>query len=243
MRIRAVVAMVLLLLPAVTDAQRIRLPRMGRGPARPAPLPPQIPTVARELAYRRLPLAVESYPLISHFESSGFAAGGAASSWTSGGMGTRADYRVTRHLSATLDMTSSFLGGPALTQTVEAGTRLRPERSERRVYPFLDVRVGYVHAYDTYFRPIAFIDDSPSAPYGPGARYSQGVGAVGGVGLEYALTRTLSLTTAASVMRTRMTAYGYRGVRPANDRFSMTAYRYIAGLRYNPVRQNRSAAR
>lgn len=236
MRIRAVAAIVLLLVPAVASAQRTPLPRAGRGPARPAPLPPQAPTIARELAYKRLPLSVESYPLISFVESSGFAEG-ALTRWTSAGMGTRLDYRVTRLVSATLDMTSSLFGGPARTQTVEFGTRLRPERSERRVYPFIDVRAGYAHAYDTYLRPMDYVDPySTATPIGVGARYSQGVGAVGGGGIEVALTRMISLTTAASVMRTQMTTYGFRGARPATNSYRMTSYRYTLGIRFNPVR-------
>src|SRR5215210_7468516 len=139
MRIRAVVAIVLLLLPAALSAQRIPRSVTGRrGPTRPAPLPPQPGPIARELAYKRSHLSVESYPLISYVQSPGFAADG-RTSWSSFGAGTRADYRVTRNISATLDMTSSFLGGPQLTETAEVGARLRPERNERRVYPFMDV--------------------------------------------------------------------------------------------------------
>lgn len=237
MRIRATIALVLLLLPAVSSAQRIRLPGTGRGPTRPAPLPPQPASLARELSYRRLPVAIESYPLFSHFRSSGFLADGVASSWTSAGVGTRADYRVIRFVSVTLDLTSSFLGGPAITQTLELGTRLRPERTERKIYPFVDVRFGYMNAQATSLRAFDFADAySTTAPTGPGARRSQGFGGVGGVGMEYALTRTLSLTSAASMIRTRMTTYTYNGVRSANDSYRMTSYRYTLGIRWNPVR-------
>jgi len=240
MRIRSVVAIVLLLLPAVSDAQRVRLPRMGRGPARPTPLPPQPAVVSRALAYKRLPLSVESYPLISHFQAAGFVAPGVVTSWTSGGVGTRLDYRVARHVSATVDMTSSFFGGPARTQTLELGTRLRPERSERRLYPFIDVRAGYVSAYDSFMRPGDFADPFAPTLGGMGSRYSQGVGGVGGVGLEYALTRMISLTTAASAMRARMTTYNFRGVAPANASYLMTSYRYTLGIRFNPARLMRT---
>src|SRR4051812_46933558 len=64
MRIRGLVAIALLLLPAGLSAQRNgRLPRIfGRGPAQPAPLPPQAVPIARELSYRRSHMSFESYP-------------------------------------------------------------------------------------------------------------------------------------------------------------------------------------
>jgi len=236
MRVHAVVAIVLLLLPAESSAQRLRLPGVGRR-ARPAELPPQAPTIARELSYRRLPLSVESYPLYSRIEATGFIAEGVNSSWTSFGAGTRADYRINRHLSATMDMTSSFLGGPTVMETVEIGTRLRPERNDRKLYPFIDVRYGYAYAYHSYFQPLGdpFGASSPR-PAAYSSQYSHGFGGVGGAGIEYALTHTLSLTTAASAMRSRMTAHGFEGVRPTTDRYRMTSYRYMLGIRYNPVR-------
>ncbi len=236
MRIRAIIAIVVLMVPTEASAQRLRLPRMGRGPTRPAPLPAPPATIARELSYVRLPVSVESYPLITHFQSSGFAAPNAPSSWTSAGAGTRVDYRVTRHVSATIDMTSSLFGGPARTQTLELGTRLRPERSDRRVYPFVDFRFGYMLAYNNYFQPFDLVDPYGTSTPGPGSRYSDGVGGIGGVGLEYALTRTLSLTTAGSVMRARMTTRSFQGANPSSDSYRMTSYRYMLGLRWNPVR-------
>jgi hypothetical protein len=237
MRVRAVVAIVLLLLPAGLTAQRIPLPRvLGRGPARPTPLPPQPPGIARELAYKRLRLSVETYPLVTYIDAPTFTGDGGVSSWTSFGMGTRTDYRITRHLSATLDMTSSFLGGPAVTHTAEIGTRLRPERSERRVYPFVDVRVGYIYSYNSTFRPFDVDGYGTTLPVASGGRYSEGLGGAGGVGMEYSLTRRFSLTTAASVLRSRMTAHERRASGTTNQRFWMMSYRYSLGVRYNPVR-------
>lgn len=237
---RAVVAIVLLMLPALPaglSAQRVRLPGIGARRPRPAELPPQPPAIARELSYKRLPLSVESYPLISHVESSGFSGAGIASSWTSFGAGTRADYRITRHFSATLDVTSSFAGGLVNMETAEIGARLRPESSQRRVYPFVDARAGYVYAYHAYFRPYGNVFESfTTQPLGYGSRYSQGFGGVAGAGVEVTLTRRFSLTTAASLMRTGMTAYGFQQMRPTNDIYRMTAYRYTLGIKYNPVR-------
>jgi hypothetical protein len=234
MRIRAVVAIALLLLPAALEAQRLRLPRVGgRRPAPPTDLPPQPQVVARELAYRRLNLSVESYPLVSHIQSPALTGNGVLSS-TTAGAGTRLDYRLTRHLSATLDMTTSFLFGSSLTSTVELGTRLRPERSERRVYPFIDVRVGYVNAIEQSSGQV--FDFGATDPASSRSRFSRGFGGVGGAGMEIALTRTFSLTTAASVMRSHMTVHPFHRRASTDDSFAMTSYRYTAGIRWNPVR-------
>src|SRR5204863_954391 len=100
---------------------------MRRGPGRPADLPPQPEPIAREIAYRRWRLSVESYPMVSRVESPGLSGVRALPAWTTFGTGTRAEYLLMRNVSATLDMTSSFLGGPAITNTVELGTRLHPE--------------------------------------------------------------------------------------------------------------------
>jgi hypothetical protein len=236
-RAGAVLVVVALLLPAELSAQRLPLPGMGRrGPARPTPVGRQPEPIARNLAYKRLRLSVESYPLISYVRSPGFAADGLVSDWTSFGMGTRADYRVTRHVSVTLDLTSSFAGGPADVHTAEFGTRLGSERSGRTLYRFVDVRVGYVRSSSGYFHAIADGFGFPTPEGAGGFRYSSGFGAAGGVGLEYALTRTLSLTTAGSVMRNRMTTRSLVGPETGERSFDMTLYRYTLGIRYNPVR-------
>jgi hypothetical protein len=234
MRTRAVVAIVLVLLPVGLNAQR--LPRIGRrGPAQPAPLGPQPPEIARQVAYTRSHVSIESYPLITYSQSPGVN-GDVFAKRTSFGAGTRADYRVMRRLSVTLDMTSSLPNGSTNTETAELGLRLRPERSDRTVYPFVDVRGGYVHTYDTYLRPFDVIDGFGGiSRAGYGARYSQGFGGVAGVGMEYALTTRFSLTTAAYGLRSGMTAYRASGVAPTNAHYMMTSYRLMLGVRYNPV--------
>ena len=236
MRIRPALALLVMLfplLPSASEAQRLPA-RPRTGPARPTSMPDLPPSVAREMAYKRLPVAVESYPMVARYEADGFSGG--ASSWTSFGMGTRADYRVAKYLSATVDMTSAIVGGPALAQTFEVGGRLRPERGERTVYPFLDLRVGYVHAFDGRLSAIDFIDPV-TGPVGPGSRYSHGFGGVAGAGIEVGVTTTLSLTTAMSVLQTRMHPYGFRSMEQRNETpYSLRSQRYTAGVRWNPVR-------
>lgn len=242
MRFRAVVAIVSLLLPAGASAQRFPLPGTGRPrPGEPVPLPRQPEPIARELAYRRLRLSVESYSLISYVQSPGFTGDGRVSAWTTFGGGTRAEYRLTRLASATLDITSSFVGGPAISYTAEIGTRLRRERSERRMDPFVDLRLGYISAYNRELG--SFVNDPfgyPTAQPSSLPSYSTGFGGVAGVGMEYWLTRTLSLTTAGSVMRNQMTARDFQGARPETPSYAMTSYRYTLGFKYNPVRTLRS---
>lgn len=236
MRLRRVVAVVLLILPAVASAQRIPLPRIGRRAPRPAELPPQPGVLAREMSYRRLRLSVESYPLLSFVHSPAFTGDGMVPNWATFGMGTRADYRLTSMMSATFDLTSSFLGGPAIINTAEIGTRFRPTWSERRLYPFADLRVGYLSAYNRYLG--AFGDGLDGSlgpdPFYSGPRYSSGFGGVGGIGMEYLLTTRFSLTTAGTVMHTHMRTQGIY----ASDRasYGMTSVRYTIGLKFNPIR-------
>ena len=238
MRIRTVVAIASLLLPAAASGQqRFPVPRTGSDPARPAPLPGRQPEpIARELAYRRLRLSIESYPLISYIRTPGFTSDGREAAFSSFGGGTRAEYRFSRFVSATMDLTSSVLGNPVHVQTAELGARIRPERTESRMYPFVDARVGYVSAFNTNLG--SFSNDQYALPSlgGNGARYSRGFGAVAGVGMEYTLTRTFSLTTGASILRSSMTAQGFDGSLPVRPHFALTSYRYMLGIKYNPVR-------
>jgi opacity protein-like surface antigen len=244
MRIRGVVVLAFtpLLLPADLFAQRMRPPGIGDpwgGPTTPAPLPPQAPEIARQIAYKRLRVSMESYPLVSYVEAPGFAANSPISSWTTLGMGTRIDYRMARNLSATLDGTSSVVGGPANTQTVELGMRFRPEHLERRFYPFVDARVGYVQSYNTHAWPNDIYGNPTGYSLAQSTRFNRGFGGVAGAGFEVSLTRSFSLTSGLSVMRSHLFSFG-NGVAATplgGHEYWMTAYRYAIGLRYNPVRR------
>src|SRR5204863_307481 len=106
-------------------------------------LPPQPPAISNDLGYRRWHLSFETYPIVSYVQAPGFTGVRTAPSWSTLGIGTRADYLVNRNVSATLDLTSSFIGGPVMVNTAELGTRLHPEWAEHKLYPYLDLRVGY----------------------------------------------------------------------------------------------------
>lgn len=228
MRARVVLAFVSLLVPAGAGAQIAPLPGGGRvDPTWPVPLSPQPAPIARLAEYRRMRISVESYPLVGVVHAPGLVEGG-ATSWAIVGTGSRAEYRLDPTVSVTLDVTSSFAGSPIVAQTAELGTRFGRERTESRAYPFADLRVGFATAVDR--------NRQSFGGYGSPSRSSSGVGVVAGGGMEYLLTRTLSLTAAASVMHSRMTAQDFTSSRVSVPSFGMTAYRVAAGLRYNPVR-------
>ena len=134
----------------------------------------------------------------------------------------------------------SALGSPVTTETAEIGTRFRPGPMDQAVRPFLDVRAAYMHMYDLYAMPIAGSASGGGLNHGfiQEARYSRGLGSVVGAGLEYSLTRSLSLTTELTAMRNRMMTY--RLIGPANvpngSTYWMTTFRYSLGLKFNPVR-------
>ena len=238
MRARLVLMFVLLAVPVVAaSAQRLPMPRT-RGPARPAELPPQPGSIAREFAYKRLPYSAESYPLVSYSSASAALTPGGSSSWVSWGFGQRIDYRIAPRLSATLDITSSQFASPVRTETAELGLRLRPDRNTARLYPFVDLRVGYLQAFQAQFRPFDVSDPFNDGAPGQGSRWSRGFGGVGGAGVEYAVSRMFSLTTSGVVMRTRMRTNTF--LSGGEDvRYWMTTYRYTLGVRFNPVRSIR----
>jgi hypothetical protein len=227
MRIRAIAAIVILLVPAALSAQRIPLP-IGRRPPRGEPLPPTAGPIAKEQAYRRWRLSVESYPMVSYYQASGFG------SWTSLGAGTHADYLINRHVSATLDMTSSLIGSPSTVNTAEVGTRLHPEWAEHRLYPYADVRVAYIAVFNSQFGTIDNSFSNPVATGTYGAPYSRGYGAIAGGGLEYSLTHSWSLTTGASIVSASMRSHDLSNS-VYDGPYHMTGFRYTLGVRYNPV--------
>lgn len=229
--------LVLIAIPTVTASAQ-RLPTPGsRRPARPAELPPQPGSIAREFAYayKRMPYSAESYPLLSYNNASAPVTTGGLSSWVSWGLGQRIDYRVAPKVSATLDFTSSFMGAPIRTESAELGLRLRPDRNEDRFYPFVDLRFGYLQAFQSQFRPFDVEDPFGGGAPGQGSRWSRGFGAVAGGGMEYGLSRMFSLTTGAMLMRSRLTSRTFLAG-GEDTRYWLTTYRYTLGLRFNPVR-------
>ena len=234
MRARTVVAIVAMLLPAALEAQRLPRPGTKTRPGQPTDLPPAPTSIEMVLAVKRSRLTVESYPLVSRVQSPGFpSTNGLVSAWTTLGGGTRFDYRFSRFVSGTLDMTASAIGGPADFATAELGTRFHPARSESRFYPFADVRFGVMSS--TTRIPTSLIDES-GASRSPNDQYSIGFGGVAGIGTEYSLWRSWSLTTEVSVLRNRMHLTGLQASETAFGHYGMTWWRYSLGLSYNALR-------
>jgi hypothetical protein len=236
MRLPAAVVAVALLLPSLATAQ-LRAPGID-GPRRGGHLPTgrQPEAIARAQALIRSRYSVEVYPLISRVAASGAVAGSPTARWTSFGTGTRLDWRHTDHLSSTIDVTASYLGGNAVSETAEVGLRVRPANWSDRLHPFADLRVGFEHTSQSLTNQDLGFLATPiqSSPI----RFGHGFGAVAGAGAEYFLSNTLGLTTALSVMRSSMTAYDYSGVSvpTAEPNYRLTTYRLAVGLRYNRVR-------
>lgn len=174
--------------------------------------------------------------MVSFIRSPGYSSSGAFPNWATFGTGTRADYRLTRYMSATLDMTSSFFGGPALVETAEAGTRVARPRDEGRLFPFADLRVGYIATFTKNVGAYDGIYGGATPQVADVASYSHGFGGIGGAGFEYALTRMFSLTTELSVLQGSVTSHAFEGAVLADRHYGITAVRYILGLRFNPVR-------
>jgi len=230
MRARVFVLITLVAIPATFTAQ-VRRPT-GRGGAatpQPAPLPPEIPAVARALAYKRSRWATEAYSLVtSALLANPF---GGVSRYTSFGAGTRAGYRYTDRMSMTLDMTASMVGGAADIQTLEAGTRYSPASLESSFRPYVDVRAAFVHASDA-------VAPLTNGPLGSGTRYSRGPAAIAGAGFDYSLTPSLALTGGLSAGRGWMSTYRMTASAPDpgnGSTYWMTTYRVVLGLRFNPV--------
>ena len=234
MRVRALVAVGLVLLPSVAEAQLRPPGRMGGrtpGPTGMLPEGPAARPVSMARQYYRLNLAVEGYPLISRVTIPSVA-GVPGESFTTGGTGTRLEYRVHRFAAATLDLTNSFLGGPIANSSAELGFRFGPNRFSRDIVPFVDARAGYF-----YSQPKQQFGDfvsNPQVNIGSVMYFSHGPAAIGGAGVEFAVTRRFSVTTAASYVRARMNARERFG--PDDYNYTMSSTRFIAALRYNGVR-------
>lgn len=238
MRNRALLLTLLVIAPAALSAQ-IRLPRGSRGnPPTAAPLPPEAPIVAKTLAYKRSRWSGEAYTLVSVFQVPD---GGGMTSYTSYGTGTRADYRLSEHFSTTVDLTASALGSPAISESVEIGTRFRPGSLDQRLRTYVDARALFVHLYDTpnmLSSTGAFVSGiAQNSQFVVGQRYSRGFGGLAGAGFEFSFTNSLALTSELLAMRDRMSMYRLTNPTsvPLASRYWMTSYRYTLGFKYNPI--------
>ena len=230
------VAIGLVLLPSISEAQQRPRIRLGGQPPRTAgalPDGPQARPVSQALRYRRLNVSVEGYTQVSRIDVPSFA-GLPGESFTTGGTGTRFEYRFNRMVASTLDLTQSFIGGPVFNQTAELGFRLGPSRASADIVPFVDARAGYFFSQPR--QQLGDFGNTPQINFASVMDYSHGPAVIGGGGVEFAATRRFSVVTAATYARAHMTARRLPRTSGAEDRYTMSAMRYIISLRFNGVK-------
>lgn len=162
---------------------------------------------------------------------------GGLSRVTTLGNGTHSDYRFADHLSASLDMTASYLG--ATSQTAEMGVRYSPFDWSASVRPFFDARGGYMRVYDAWTNPggISMVG-SPDQNGATGSQYSRGFGGIIGTGVDYSVSNSLAVTGELMAVRNRMmtSKVSSNANLPSSNRYMLTSYRFAFGLKYNPAR-------
>jgi len=240
MRVRTFALLVVLLLPASLNAQRIhiRLPWIGPRPAGPTPLPPQAPEVAREMQYRRSRVSAETYMLYTLNQTDRYVADRGISTASMLGAGARLDWRFRPAFSVTGDFTTSLYGGPYIQNTFDFGGRYRPVRGfDYKIRPYVDLRASWAWSQASFAQPF-----DPSSPIaGPtiagGRTTSHGLGALVGAGFETSVTRSISITSGLGLARYRMYAVQV-GQQPLGSEWNYrtTSVRIILGLKYNPGR-------
>jgi hypothetical protein len=224
---RSVNALALLAIVAVSAGAQIMMPRRPE-PLMPQPLPKQPLIIQQQMEYQRLRYSFETYSMVNVV--SGFAAG-AYPAWASVGMGSRSEYRLTPKLAATMDATSSLFGGPARLATLELGTRYRPEVTSGRFSTFVDARAAYIYTYYSNFGGYSEFATQDNIAN----RFTTGVGALGGAGFEYGVSRAWTFTSALALTVSSMQQQRDNGD-PRPPHFMMSTLRYSAGVRWNPVR-------
>lgn len=236
MRVRAVVAIGLVLIPSLASAQQRPRIRLGGQPPRVAGALPEGPAaipVSQARRYYRLNVSMEAYPFVSRVSVPSHA-GLPGETFTTGGTGTRFEYRFHGMAAGTLDLTTSFIGGPVMNQTAELGFRFGPSRARADVVPFIDARAGYLYSLPRQ-QLGGFVNDPP-VNFATVMNFATGPAAIGGAGIEFAATRRFSVTTAAAYSRAFVTARPLVTWQSEPSHYTMTQMRYIVSLRYNGVR-------
>jgi hypothetical protein len=234
MRVRALVAVGLVLLPSIAESQLRRPGRMGgRAPGPTAMMPegPAARPVSEARQYQRLNVAIEGYPMISRVTMPSIA-GVPGQTFATGGSGTRFEYRFARLAAGTMDVTQSVLGGPIFNSSAELGLRFGPNRFAHDIVPFVDARAGYF--YSVPKQQLGDFVSNPQTNIASVMNFSHGPAAIGGAGVEFAVSRRFSVTTAANYVQARMTARPRFGTQ--DYKYTMRSTRFIAALRYNGVR-------
>lgn len=238
MRARHVVTAALLLLPAVVSAQVAgRRPPVGRGPDRPAPLPPHAPGIQDNRLYTASRFAFESYPMLSFVQTDRYVTDNGPASYLMQGEGMRIEWRMKPTFSLATDITSALFGGPFQLHTFEFGGRYRPLNENDGARPFFDLRGTWAYAYDSYAQPYNGSSFALMQPdYARGSRTtSQGFGGLIGTGFESPITRSLTLAAGLSVSSYGMSSVRLNGQQFGSDlAYQATVVRLTFGVNYNP---------
>lgn len=222
-------------LPAITAAQ-VRQPRRPVLPAPPiatTELPPQAAVVNHALDYHRARWAVDGYMFTANYASpTGM---GSTTQHTTVGSGTHGDYRLSPHFSVTGEVTSTYLFGPVTAFSGEAGSRYWVVSRASQLRPFVDLRGVYLRMSDQFDTPTATVGSSTPYGYSTYNRYSQGVGALVGAGVERTINNSFSVTTGLAALRTAMNTYRLEGAGqlPDHTHYWTTSVRFILGISYN----------
>jgi hypothetical protein len=234
MRTRALVGIAVLALPTIVSAQVTRLPRPGeRSPGETGSTPPrEIPVVARDLNAKRARWSAEGYTLVSAFQSP---SGPGDVSYSTFGVGTRADYRLSTRTSATIDMTYSPLGTLGTSQTAEVGTRFVPLPGNAQLKPFVDLRAAYLFASDRFNGALGTTGAILTGTQPQ--RYSRGLGAVAGTGMEMFVNPNFAVTVTGTALRSRLNVYrsATPGTIPVGTTYWATSFRFALGFKFSPL--------
>jgi hypothetical protein len=183
--------------------------------------------------FRSSRLSFEAYPLTGITRTDHYLTERTPTSFGMYGAGTRVDWKFTPIFSGTGDFTESA-GGPFFMQTVELGTRLHPDRSDRIVQPFVDFRGTWARTTQGLSSGLDgnVIANPFFNSFQRGAGTSYGFGGYAGVGMAYSITRTLAITTSLGMLRSLMSPAINQ---PAGSSpFHATTARWTLGLKYNP---------
>lgn len=232
---RLTLALVALSLPAASlAAQRgMKIPTLGRTPDRPAEKPPQAPGIHDVRLYNRYKLSrfsLESSPMLSYMQTTGFVAEGVPTDYWTFGDATQLSYRMSPSVFLTSAFTSSSIGGPFQLGTAEFGTRIKPMPGPR-FSPFVEARYSWAYTSGTAMPssavPVVFVMEGRGDNFSTG----HGRGALFGFGVDTRITARYSVTTALS--RTHYEMHGQDISRMASWNYVNDATRLLVGLRYN----------
>jgi hypothetical protein len=233
MRSRYLVALLVLAVPELSTAQRVRPPIRPRTPDRPAEKPPLMPGIHNHMLYNRYALSrfsLEQYPMVSYLQTSGFLARGIPANYWALGDGTHIGFRATPSLTVSTDFTSAAFGAPFSLGSTDFGIRVKPW-TNLRVTPFVDARLSWAYTAGSgtgsAVVPLMFMIRSAYGDFST----SSGHGGTLGLGAETRVHARFWLTTGLTHTRYSMTR---RGFDPADGwRYTTDATRLSVGLKYN----------